>query len=75
MRLVPIESMESGEKGLVRDVDGSPTLVTRLGEMGLQAGAHVRMVKPGSPCILAVNEQKYSVRFDELATVLVELTP
>ncbi len=74
MQLVPLEMMATGEQGCVRDVDGSPEFVIRLQEMGLQTGAKVRMVKTGSPCILAVNEQRFSLRFDERATVMVEVT-
>lgn len=73
MQLVPLEMMNIGEHGCVRDVDGSPDFVVRLQEMGLHEGAKVRMVKTGSPCILAVNEHRFSLRFDDCATVLVEL--
>jgi ferrous iron transport protein A len=73
MQVVPLELMATGEQGRVCDVDGSPEFVVRLHEMGLQAGVEVRMVKSGSPCILAVNEQRFSIRFDECATVLVEV--
>lgn len=74
MQLVPLEMMTTGEHGCVRDVDGSPDFVVRLQEMGLHEGAKVRMVKTGSPCILAVNEHRFSLRFDACATVLVELS-
>ena len=74
MQLVPLEMMTIGEHGCVRDVDGSPDFVVRLHEMGLHEGAKVRMVKTGSPCILAVNEHRFSLRFDDCATVMVELT-
>ena len=74
MQLVPLELMATGEHGKVHDVDGSPEFVVRLQEMGLQTGAKVRMVKSGSPCILAINEQRFSLRFDERATVMVEVT-
>lgn len=74
MQLVPLELMATGEQGCVRDVDGSPEFVVRLQEMGLHKGAKVRMVKTGSPCILAVNEQRFSLRFDQRATITVEVT-
>ena len=74
MQLVPLKLMTTGEHGKVRDVDGSPEFVVRLQEMGLNIGASVKMVKAGSPCIVAVNEQRFSLRFDECATVMVEVT-
>lgn len=74
MQIVPLELMATGEAGRVCDVDGSPEFVVRLQEMGLNVGASVKMVKAGSPCIVAVNEQRFSLRFDECATVMVEVT-
>lgn len=74
MQLIPLELMATGEHGKVHDVDGAPEFVVRLQELGLLAGTAVQMVKAGSPCILAINEQRFSLRFDRRATVLVEVT-
>ncbi|MBC8116120.1 MAG: FeoA domain-containing protein [Candidatus Saccharimonas sp.] len=74
MQLVPLELMATGEHGKVHDVDGSHEFVVRLQELGLQAGVEVQMVKTGSPCILAINKQRFSLRFDDQASVLVEVT-
>jgi len=74
MHVVPLEMMNDGDVGRVCTLDGAPELIVRLEEMGLREGASVRMVRSGSPCILAVNDHRYSLRFDQRATVLVELT-
>ena len=74
MLVVPLEMMSTGEQGRVCNLDGSPELVVRLEEMGLREGACVRMVRSGSPCILAINDHRLSLRFDDCATVLVEVT-
>jgi ferrous iron transport protein A len=74
MLIVPLELMSSGEQGRVCTLDGSPEFVVRLEEMGLREGARVRMVRTGSPCILAINDHRLSLRFDDSATVLVEVT-
>lgn len=74
MQLVPLELMASGEQGHICDVEGCPEYVCRLQEMGLQPGTCVRMVKPGSPCILALNNQRYSFRFDNNVAVMVEVS-
>lgn len=73
MLLVPLELMAPGEEGLISSLDGPDSLVVRLKEMGLQEGTLVRMVKAGSPCILAINEQRLSFRIDDAATILVEV--
>ncbi len=72
---LPLEMMSAGEQGLVVEIDGAPELVVRLEEMGLHTGVRVYMVQPGSPCILEINHQRYSMRFDESVTVLVGLVP
>ena len=72
---LPLELLAAGERGLVVQVDGDPNLVVRLEEMGLHSGVRICMVRPGSPCILEVNHQRFSFRFDELVTVLVEVIP
>jgi ferrous iron transport protein A len=74
MLVVPLEMMTTGEQGRVCTLDGSPEFVVRLEEMGLREGVSVRMVRSGSPCILAVNDHRFSLRFDDCATVLVELS-
>ena len=70
---LPLELLEAGEQGVVVDVGGRPELVVRLEEMGLHAGARVCMIRPGSPCILEVNNQRFSFRFDDSTVVLVEV--
>jgi ferrous iron transport protein A len=68
-----LEFLAAGEQGVIRELDGSPEFVHRLEEMGLRTGAQVRMVRPGSPCILAVDNHRFSLRIDDAATVLVEV--
>ena len=70
---LPIELMNAGESGVVVDVSGRSDLVVRLEEMGLNAGVRIRMVRPGSPCILEVNQHRISIRFDESISVLVDV--
>jgi len=74
MVIVPLEMMSTGEHGKVCNLDGTPEFVVRLEEMGLREGADVRMVRAGSPCILAVNNHRLTLRTDDRATVLVELS-
>ncbi len=74
MLIVPLEMMSTGEQGRISALDGSPEFVVRLEEMGLREGVLVRMVRSGSPCILAVNDHRFSLRIDDCASVLVEVT-
>ena len=72
--IVPLELMAAGEMGHVIQVDGSPDVVHRLAEMGLREQARILMVQPGSPCVVAVGDQRLSLRMDDEAEVLVSLT-
>ncbi len=45
----------------------------RLREMGLYHGATVRMIRPGSPCIIGLEGQRLGFRGDDLARVLVRV--
>ena len=73
-QIVPLELLRSGEEGRVMQVEGEHGLVNRLAEMGLREGIHIRMVRPGSPCIVALDNQRLSFRTDEAALVFVEVT-
>ena len=72
--IVPLELMACGEFGHVVQVDGPSEIVHRLAEMGLREQAGIRMIQPGSPCIIAVNDHRLSLRTDEEVEVLVALT-
>jgi ferrous iron transport protein A len=70
---VPLSSLLENEQGRICLVEGNESLVHRLREMGLREGAQVRMIRPGKPCLIHVNDHRISLRADELITVLVDL--
>ena len=70
--MIPMELLAAGESARIFEIDGQPALVVRLEEMGLRRGTPVRMVQPGCPCIVAVNNHRVSFRGEEAAVVLVE---
>jgi ferrous iron transport protein A len=69
--MIPLNLLKSGETGTVFDVEGAESVVHRLSEMGLRVGSSVRMVKPGNPCILAVNNHRISLRLDSSLQILI----
>lgn len=71
--IVPLTLMASGEAGIVIQVDGSADVVHRLAEMGLREQAFIRMVQPGCPCIIALNDQRLSLRTDDDVEILIAL--
>ena len=72
-QVVPLEMLVAGEEARVVEIDGQSAFVDRLAEMGLRAGVVLRMVKPGQPCILAIDNHRLSFRCDEAAAILVEV--
>ncbi len=70
---IPLEMMQSGETGRICDVDGRADDVARIEEMGLRCGTSVRMVKAGSPCLLAIGNHRLSLRCDGVVCILVEI--
>lgn len=68
-----MQFLSPGEIGCVREVGGEKTLVRRLDEMGLRAGVEIRMVQPGTPCIVALDHQRLSFRGEDDAVVMVEV--
>ena len=73
--IVPLDCLQAGESGRIADIEGCADTVTRLAEIGLRNGTLVRMVQPGSPCILALDHQRLSFRPEECTHVFVEVVP
>ena len=73
VQTVPLELMQSGESGTIVDLDGNPDVITRIREMGIREGAQIEMVQSGEPCIIAVGNQRLSLRVDQTTLVYVEI--
>jgi ferrous iron transport protein A len=71
MELVPVHQLRRGDVAEVSQVLGAPELVRRLEELGIRCGAHLEMVRGGSPCIVRIAGTKLCFRHDELLRVLV----
>jgi ferrous iron transport protein A len=72
-QVIPLELLLAGEEGCVHCVEGCDSLTHRLAEMGIREGAAIRMLRPGSPCLVAVDNHRMSLRIDGTACVLVEV--
>lgn len=71
--MIPLELLKAGEEGAVHCVDGCESFTHRLAEMGLREGALVRMIRPGCPCLVAINDNRMSLRIEGSASILVEV--
>jgi len=72
--MVPLSLLRAGQTASVGDILGNTELAHRLREMGLCNGAKVRMVRPGSPCIICLGGQRLGFRCDDLARVFVRVS-
>ena len=73
--LAPLSALQIGEIGQVHSIAGTSEFVRRLAELGLSSGARIEMLRPGSTCILRINDAKLCVRSDELLQVMIAPLP
>jgi ferrous iron transport protein A len=62
--LMPVELLNAGAWAEIVDVTGEPHCVNRLAEMGVHAGCCVRVLQPGTPCLLEVAGARLILRSD-----------
>lgn len=71
--ILPIHILRSNERARVVDLFGDSSTLHRLDEMGLNVGSEIQMVRPGSPCIIAMAGKRLSLRLEEGTDILVEV--
>jgi ferrous iron transport protein A len=69
--LLPLDCLHSGEYAEVAEVTGEPRWVGRMAELGLRVGAVVKILQPGSPCLLEIGGCRLSLRLDNDLQILV----
>ncbi len=69
--LLPLDCLPSGEWAEVAEVAGEPRWVGRLAELGLRIGSLVKVLQPGSPCLLEVGGCRLSLRIGDTSQILV----
>jgi Fe2+ transport system protein FeoA len=69
--LLPLEMVDGGHWAEVAEVCGEPTWVGRMAELGVAAGCRLRVLQPGSPCLLQVGGCRLCLRGDDAAQILV----
>jgi Fe2+ transport system protein FeoA len=69
--LLPLDCLQSGEWAEVAEVTGEPKWVGRLAELGIRTGTLVKVLQPGSPCLLEVDGCRLSLRLDYDLQILV----
>lgn len=60
--VLPLELLHTGDTGDIADIDGEPSWINRMAELGVRIGTRLRVVQAGSPCLFQVGESRFSVR-------------
>jgi ferrous iron transport protein A len=69
--ILPLSLLMTGQVGEVFTVTGSGDHSKRLGELGFRQGARVEMLRPGSPCIVRLDNSRLCFRDVDTSTILV----
>lgn len=73
--VLPLELLHAGDTGDIADIDGEPSWITRMAELGVRIGSRLRVVQPGSPCLFQVGESRFSVRGECAMRIFVRTIP
>jgi ferrous iron transport protein A len=74
-RVIPLDQLEPGRDGIIRELEGETPAVRRLMDLGLVPGTPVRYVRAaplGDPLELIVRGTHLSIRRSEAGRVHVE---
>jgi ferrous iron transport protein A len=69
--LLPLELLGRDAWADVAEVPEGHQWTSRLAELGLRAGCRLRVLQPGSPCLLQVGECRLCLRGEIAAQILV----
>ena len=69
--VLPLELLKANEQASVVELIGDEQQIHRLAEMGLRVGVAIRMLRPGAPCVLAIDGKRLSLRLGADLEVLV----
>jgi Fe2+ transport system protein FeoA len=69
--LLPLDLLGSGELADIAEITGEPGWISRLAELGVKAGGRLKVLQPGSPCLLLVGNARLSLRGAQAMQILV----
>ena len=62
--MLPLECLQRNENAEIAEVVGDPLWVARMADLGVQNGAHLRMVAPGATCMFELGQCRLCLRSD-----------
>ena len=73
--ILPLNTLRSNERARIVDLFGDSSTLHRLDEMGVSVGTEVQMIRPGTPCIVAMAGKRLSLRLETGTEIFVEIAP
>ena len=68
---IPMDLLCPNEEARIVEVSGDARRVHQLAEIGLRQGCQVRMIRPGQPCLIAIDGRRLSLRVNGDIDILV----
>lgn len=69
--LLPLDLVSCGEWAEVQDVQGEPSWIGRMAELGIRVGCRLQVLRGGAPCLLQVGDCKLCLRGEACTQILV----
>jgi ferrous iron transport protein A len=60
-----LEELERGELAEVISVEGNTDWIARMAELGISPGQQIRILQPGSPCLVSLGGSRLSLRLGQ----------
>jgi Fe2+ transport system protein FeoA len=69
--VLPLDLLRPGDWADVTEVEGDPSLVGRMAELGVRVGCRLRMVQGGCPCLVQIEGCRLSLRGESSMQIFV----
>jgi Fe2+ transport system protein FeoA len=73
--LMPLDMLQTGDRGEIAEVSGDSAWVRRLAELGIKQGQCFNVLQSGTPCLLDVDGTRLCLRGGECSRILVRQVP
>ena len=60
--MMPLELVNPGDWADVAAINGEPSWIGRMAELGVRIGSRLQVLQSGSPCLLKIGDSRLSLR-------------
>ena len=69
-----LSDLKTGDRGIIKSIDPRGQNISRLSGRGIVPGVTFRVVQIGDPLLIAVDDERWALSFEECSYIQVELT-